>query len=405
MPTQQLTKRSIDSLAPTARPFFVWDTAMRGLGVLVSPSGKRSFVFQYRAEGGGRGAPTRRVTIGEHGAITVKQAREHAARLAVSVVNGQDPAVHRRERRRRHKLGMDGVLTGERLVDAFLEKHVRPNLRTSHEVEKCLKRDFVPRFGKKRADSITRMDVAELIDAKAAMAPISANRLLAFMRKMFHWAIGRGLLVENPCQSVPAPARERARDRVLSDDELAAVWAACADLGRYGLIVRLLILTGARREEVGRLRWSEIELGSGLWRLPSERSKNGQPHVIHLSPLSMKSIPATGGSPNELVFAGQRGTAFSGWSKSKRKLDEVSGVTDWRLHDLRRTLASGLAAQEFRIEVADLILNHHPSTMNAVTRAYQQHDFLRERKEALDAWSKHVERLAASVGAPRDEAR
>jgi integrase len=213
------------------------------------------------------------------------------------------------------------------------------------------------------------------------------------VRKFFNWCISRGLLEISPCAGVGTPTRERARHRTLSDEELTAVLAAARELGHpFGSIVQVLALTAQRRDEVGRLTWDQLDLEQAVWVMPPEHAKNSKPHLVHLSaPVLqlLRSTPRLG----ELVFSGDGTTLFQGFSKSKARLDRLSGVSDWTLHDLRRTAVSGMARLGIAPHVADKILNHQSGTISGVAAVYQRHEFLLERRHALNTWGAFVDSL------------
>jgi integrase len=194
------------------------------------------------------------------------------------------------------------------------------------------------------------------------------------------------------------PAKEVARDRVLNDQELAQVILAAREMdGPYGGIVEMLALTGQRREEVARLKWDELDLAQRVWTLPKSRTKNAKEHVVHLSEQSMavlKRVDRNG----SFVFSVLGTKSFQEFSKDKRRLDQLSGVTGWRLHDLRRTCVSGMARLGIAPHVADKILNHQAGTISGVAAVYQRHEFLPERRQALDLWGVHVDAILSEVG-------
>jgi integrase len=186
--------------------------------------------------------------------------------------------------------------------------------------------------------------------------------------------------------------REVSRDRVLTDDELAAIILGSRQIQPpYGRIVEFLALTGQRREEVARLQWNELDEKTRTWSIPGSRTKNKKAHIIHLSEQAWRVVATC--PAGDFVFATSRGKNFQGFRKGKEKLDELSGVTSWRLHDLRRTVVSGMARLGVPPHVADKILNHQAGTISGVAAVYQRHDFLAERKEALNRWGAHVEQI------------
>jgi integrase len=205
--------------------------------------------------------------------------------------------------------------------------------------------------------------------------------------------VSRAILDQSPAEGVPLPAREVARDRVLNDQELAQVILAARKIGgSYAGIVELLALSGQRREEVARLRWEELDLAQRLWALPRSRTKNAKAHFVHLSEQSMALLRRLD-QRGPYVFSPLGDNPFQQFSKAKRILDGLSGVTGWRLHDLRRTCVSGMARLGVAPHVADKILNHQSGTISGVAAVYQRHEFIAERRAALDLWGSHVGEL------------
>ena len=240
------------------------------------------------------------------------------------------------------------------------------------------------------AASLDRATVVRVLDglAKDGKAPM-AGATARYGSALFGWAIRRGSLSDSPFERVPIAPTVR-RDRVLSDDEIRRVWKATEGPGAFNAIVRALLLTGQRREEVSGLTWSELDPGFSVWTLPASRSKNGKPHVIPISAQMealLRAQPRVSGT--DLVFPGERGV-FSGWSKSKARLDRRSGVSDWTLHDLRRTVATGLQQLGVRLEVTEAVLNHVREAAAGIVGVYQRHTWADEKRAALDAWGAHV---------------
>jgi integrase len=205
---------------------------------------------------------------------------------------------------------------------------------------------------------------------------------------------------------VPLSSKEIARDRVLDDDELARIILAAQKLGGpHGGIVELLALTGQRREEVARLPWEELDLAQRIWTLPKSRTKNAKAHVVHLSEQSMAVLKRVN-QRGPYVFSRLGAKPFAEFSRAKLRLDQLSGVTGWRLHDLRRTCVSGMARLGIAPHVADKVLNHQAGTISGVAAIYQRHEFLAERKEALELWGAHLVRIVAKAsGESRGEIR
>ncbi|MFB0490075.1 integrase [Methylobacterium sp. OAE515] len=257
--------------------------------------------------------------------------------------------------------------------------------------------------------SIGRRDVLNVIDAMVERgAPVQANRQFAAMRKLFGWAVERGILETSPMATLRPPSPEVARDRVLTDAELRAVWLAAAEIGYpFGHSVQLLILTGQRRAEVLEAEWREFDLEGGMWTIPRQRAKNDRSHAVALSEQAVSILSALPriGQPARFLFTTTGTTPFSGVSKATERLSSLAAgkmpdgqvLEPWRLHDLRRTFASGCARLGVGIHVVEKILNHTSGTFGGIVGVYQRHDFANERRQALDVWAKHLSDLSVSA--------
>ena len=229
---------------------------------------------------------------------------------------------------------------------------------------------------------------------------VGVNRVLANTKTFLSWCVERGLLDRCPAEHVRAPAIETPRDRILSDEELVVVWRAAEEEGYpFGVIVRLLILTGQRRDEVANMRWDEIDREAMTWTIPAEKNKSGRPHAIPLSPLALSLIDDL--SPiGPLLFPARNNLqgerAFSGWGRAKSRLDDKGGVTGWRLHDLRRTAASGMARLGADPHVVERVLNHATTAAGPLARVYQRYAYEDEKRAALEAWADSVETMVNS---------
>lgn len=383
MPRVKLTKSAIDALLTPAKDIVYWDSGCPGFGVKVTPKGRKVFIVLYRAGGGG--SRLRKYTIGPYGRVTLHQARVAALKIFAARADGKDPAAEKQQTRRR--LVADRV---EDLVEHFITEHLS-NRRSAREISRLLRREVVPKWGMRSVHDIGKREVIELVsEITARGAPSAANKLLKVVKTLFGWCVGRAILENSPAKGLAAPTRETARDRVLDDDELARIIAAARQIeGPYGGIVELLALTGQRREEVAQLSWDEFDLSRQTWTLPASRTKNSKPHIVHLSKEAiavLMRMPRLG----QFVFSASGEKPFRNFSAAKRELDKVSGVADWRLHDLRRTCVSGMARLGIAPHVADKILNHQSGTISGVAAVYQRHEFWVERKDALDRWGTHI---------------
>jgi integrase len=367
-----------------------WDAGCPGFGVKVTPKGRKVFIVLYRTAGAG--SKLCKYTIGPYGRVTLHQARVAAQKVFAAKLEGRDPAAEKREAKRR--VVADRV---EDLLEMFIVQRLSQN-RSGGEISRLLRREVGKPWAGRSIHEINKRDVVEVVTAiEQRGAPIAANKALKATKTFLRWCVGRAVLDQSPAEGVPLPSKEVARDRVLDDNELAHVILAARKIGGpYGAIVELLALTGQRREEVARLQREELDLARRVWTLPKTRTKNAKVHVVHLSEQSMavlKRAEQTG----LYVFSLLGTKPFPGFSRAKRRLDQLSGVTGWRLHDLRRTCVSGMARLGIAPHVADKILNHQSGTISGVAAVYQRHEFLSERQEALERWGTHVAHIVAEA--------
>jgi integrase len=394
----RLTIRSVEAMKPRPARQEIPDSFLPGLYFIIQPTGAKSWAARYRHHG----AP-RKLTLGGYPALGLKDARELAAKALRTVAEGRDPG---REKILARAAKADSV---DRIVEDFLERHVRRSNRprTAEETERLLRQHVLPRWRGRMVHEITRRDVLDILDRVVdGGAPIAANRVLAAVRKFFNWCIARDIIAASPCAGVKPPTAERARDRVLSGDELRLVWQAADKLGgTFGPLVKLLALTGQRRDEVARMRWEEIDIENRLWTLPAERTKNNQPHEVPLSKAALailERVPRTKESP--FVFTTNGGASpASGYSKNKRRLDALlpAGMPSWRLHDLRRTCASGMARLGVNLPVIEKVLNHASGSFAGIVGVYQRHSFADEKRAALEAWGRYIDALVSGKPASK----
>jgi len=383
MPRLKLTKGVIDTLPKPTKDIVYWDIASSGFGVKVTPKGRKVFIVLYRTAGAG--SRLRKYTIGPYGRVTLHQARVAAQKVHAARRDGRDPASEKSEAKRR--LVIDSV---EDVLEAFIAQHVAKN-RSAREISRMLRREIGAAWGSRSIHEITKRGVVDLISAiEQRGAPIAANKALKAIKTFFRWCVGRALLAQSPADGIPLPAKEVSRDRIVDDEELTRVIMAARKIGGpYGRIVEFLALTGQRREEVAQASWDEFDLEQRLWLIPNRRTKNGKAHTVHLSEEAVIVLEQT---PNraKLIFSDSETRPFQAFSRAKRELDRISGVRNWRLHDLRRTCVSGMARLGVPPHVADKILNHQAGTISGVAAVYQRHEFMVERRDALERWGKHV---------------
>ena len=393
MPTIHMTKSAVDALKAASKDTIYWDAGLPGFGVKVTPRSRKVFVVLYRI--GGAGSRLRKYTIGPYGRVTLQMARAEAQKVLAARLEGRDPATEKRESKRR--------MTADRvddLIEVFIVQHVSKT-RKAAEISRLLRREVVSRWGNRCVHAIGKRDIVELASEIAQRGtPMAANTLLKVIKTFLNWCVGRAVIDASPAEGVPLPGKEVARDRVLTNNELVSVIRAARQIGgAYGGIVEMLALTGQRREEVAQMVGDEIDFNSRTWTLPGSRTKNGKPHIVHLSEACIKLIKRASGL-GSYVFSISRVRPFQNFTNAKRALDELSGVTGWRLHDLRRTCVSGMARLGVPPHVADKILNHQSGTISGVAAVYQRHDFLAERKLALERWGQYIETLVGEFRLP-----
>jgi integrase len=388
MPSRNLTAAAVERIKPPMEgQADYFDKSYPGLVMRVSYGGSKTWSYVFRIHG-----KLRRQTLGRFPAMSLAEARDAWRDAHKLVSKGENPA-----RQRPADADSFAVVAGE-----WLKRDQGKN-RSVADVHAKIERNVMPAWRDRLIGTITRRDVIELIDAvEDRGAPIMARRLHAYLHRLFRWSVGRGIIEANPMADLPKPGEEVRRDRVLTDAEIVVVWKACEEIGwPFGPVVRLLMLTGARRDEIGALRWSEIY--DDEIRLDGARTKNGEPHSIPLAPAAVKIIdglPRIG--EGELVFTITGKTPVSGWSKAKTALDEKAtasnkgrALPDWRLHDLRRTVATGLQRLGTNLQVIEAVLGHVAGSRAGVVGVYQRHSFDAEKRAALNVWARHVEQIVS----------
>jgi integrase len=383
----------------------VFDDIVRGLAVRVSGKGAKSFLVQFTNAAGDK----RRLPLGAWGSITLDQARQAARNVLGQVAAGRDPFAERKcEKEKAQTEASAGRLTLAALLSDWREIGLATSRQSyQREAVRAVSLAFAP-YLQRRADTLRKADVVNVLDGlvKAGKGPL-ANRTAAYGRACYSWALKRARLSENPFAGIPSPATNASRDRVLNDAEIGAIARHADTLGfPFGPLISLLLLTAQRRDEVATMCWGEISGDLSTWTQPSSKTKNKQGHVVHLAP-EARAILATlpRRTDSDLVFSTNGKTAVSGFSKAKARLDKLIaedtgglGISDWRLHDFRRSCVTWLAGAGFNPAVADKILNHLTATgVTTVGRVYQRAAYLPERKQALEAWAAHVASCATPV--------
>jgi integrase len=365
-----------------------WDDELPGFGVRVGTKA-RVWIIQYRNKLG----QSKRETVGKVGQLSATDARKAAADMLSRVRLGVDPHEERKQARAQAKAA---VTIGSK-IDGYLEDRatdLRPSYHT--DLTRQLKVYLAPLHDVPIAE-LTQAQVHEVIASlarKGGPGAATAKQTRAALSRFYRTMVSAGLAPTNPVAEVETPATTGSRERVLSEEELKAVWRASAGDDDFSMVVRILILTGQRRDEVGDMRWDEVDLANATWSLPGSRTKNKKPHQVPLSApiLDMlrrrEDVRLEGRSH---VFGRSGRTGFSGYSKAKAALDARCPLKEpWTIHDLRRTFSTQLAKLRVPPHVVEAILNHVSGAKAGVAGTYNRHLYEEEKREALDLWAKHT---------------
>lgn len=436
MAVRKLTARFVETAkAETGRAEFR-DADVRGLELRVSASGGKTWAFRYRRQSDG---VKRTVTLGEFPDFTLENARRWAVEQRAATARGADPAAERAARRKAE--------TFAEVVEEWVERHGRPNKgpRVLRDDRSMLERHVLPELASMKAAEITRRDIIRLLDAVASKSDargdgggfparklvVRPNRVFALVRSIFRWAVGRDLLKSDPTIGVSAPIkREKPRERDLSPEEIARLWAAldrAPATQRYAkglargsrvlgmgdlpmtrataLTLKLALATGQRIGEVAGMAAGELDLNntSPMWTIPGERTKNRQAARVPLSALALQLIAEARelAGDHDWVFPNPSGTGpIDGHAPTKAlgRARQAIGIQDFRIHDLRRTAATRMAEMGISPHTISLVLNHVSARAGNVTgKVYVQYSYDREKREALGAWGARLERIVSGA--------
>lgn len=422
----KIGKRTVDEAISSAKDWFLWDDDISGFGLKVTPAGGKVYVYQYRIArpGAADRTPPKRYTIGKHGSLTPDQARKRAKDLAALVSQGICPkeqeaaaqaAKDEAERQAHEKVRLEGELAFEKIAALWLDHYENEKDRRPSSVKLAklvINKHLKPKLTGRPMPLIGRAELQPVIDTIPVKQRGMRRAVFAYASVLFGWAAKRGDISSNPLADMVKPDAPKARDRVLSDVELAAVWKAAGKLGEpFGPFFRLLILTGQRRSEVAGIRWAELDHATATWTIPTDRAKNGIAHIVALSPDAMEELDrlANVGATNEngqaidcwpttgFVLSTTGRTPISGITKAKYALDaqvkkdrDGEALNTWRIHDLRRTMATGFQRLGIRFEVTEAVLNHVSGAKGGIAGIYQRHDWKEEKRSALNAWARHI---------------
>jgi integrase len=410
MPTMKLTQPAVDRLKPPASGRMeYWDNQCPGFGLRVSaPSrggdGRKTWQVMYRVDG-----KLVRETIGTLATFpNVAEARNLARQSLQKAQRGLNPIEDRRQQKAEQERQRQAAEARARdtlgaAIDRYLEQYARRRMRPDYfkETKRALKVDVAAVLGSRPIGDLARREIRDLLGAIVARgrAP-HASHVLAYLRAMLNWAVGEDIIEANPAAGIPDPdprkREDRERDRYLDDNEIRTFWRACEAIDRpFGPLFQLLLLTGARRDELAHATWDEFNLERRMWVLPRKRSKNDKEHFTHLSAPALAIIKAMPPRLIGFLFTTTNDrTPVSGFGRARERLAAaMPGVEPFTLHDLRRTIATGMADLGIAEHVLDRVLNHAGRKVSGTARIYNRHEYLRERQAALDVWARHIESL------------
>jgi integrase len=366
-----------------------FDSALPGFGFRLRASGnevRKSWVVQYRRSGG-----TRRMLLGSAEVLTAEQARAVAKKTLAAIALGQDPQAEKAARR-----SVDKFTLAAMIEDYLASKESSVRARTFAEVQRYLRGPYFKPLHGLPVDTIGLRDVAaRLLVITRESGAVAAGNARSALNALYVWALANGLVQTNPVVGTARPKTPPARDRVLSDHELAAVWRATGD-DAFGRVVKLLMLLGQRRTEVGGMAWSELDLEQGTWTIPARRSKNHRAHTLPLSSLALRIIRSVSRLVGrDTLFGDRADSGLTGWARPKAALDARLGdkVKPWTLHDLRRSCATHMADLGVQPHIIEQLLNHHSGHKAGPAGIYNRSSYEREVKAALALWSDHVRTL------------
>lgn len=365
-----------------------FDGRVKGFGIRVSDKGRKTWFVMYRNMGE---ANQRRTSIGTYPEVSLAEARLKAQAILLQAKKGE----LRRPEPATAATGADipDGATFRLMAAEYMERYSKPNKRSWPADERIIKAELNPLWGDRLASDIMRKEVIELLDRiRDRGAPIQANRTLQTLRKIYNWAIDREIVEVNPCLRVKPVAKENQRDRVLTPDEIKAVWAAFERQDQVvGSMLKIRLFTAQRGGEVESMRWVDLDLAAGWWSIPASKAKNGLSHRVPLSQPVIELLSALHARTGhqEWVFPSPSclGMHITAVQKLAGRIRSISGIQDMRLHDLRRTAASYMASLGVQRLVISKILNH---VEGGVTRIYDRYSYDKEKRDALELWGREL---------------
>ena len=394
-----LTTKAIEAAKPGDNRREIPDPALSGLYLVVQPSGVKSWALRYRFAG-----KPKKLTLGRWPVMGLADARAAASDAIEAVELGNDPgAAKKATKAARLEAQLSERDKIKTLVGQCGKRHLS-TLKSGHHVKRELERHVVAVWGERDIHDISKRDVIDLLDGIADTGRVvTANRVRAYLGKFLNWCAERDIIDQSPAMGVKPAAKEKSRDRVLSDDEIRWFWRACDDLGQpWGHLGKTLLLTGQRLGEV--VGMTDREVNGDTWHLEADRTKNGRAHDVPLSEAARAVLGAvervrgaagyvfttTGTSPVSGYFKGRNHIAKRMTEIASDECGEAVEIPHWTFHDLRRTAATGMARLGIPVRVTEAVLNHVSGTAGGIVSVYQRHDYADEKRAALDAWARLV---------------
>lgn len=378
------------------------DPAFPSLYLVVQPTGTKSWALRFRHE-----SKTIKLTLGNWPLMGLADARTAATAARDKIERGQNPAAEKLAAKTA-KLEVENSNRNKikTLVEQFDKRHLS-TLKSGREARRQFDTHIIPAWGHRDIQSITKRDVVDLLDNLIDQGKATtANRIRAYLSKFFNWCASRDIIEVPPTLSVKAPAKEKTRDRVLSDDEIRWLWKACDEEGfPWGPAAKIMLLTGQRLNEV--VQMTDDEIDGETWRLSGRRTKNSRAHDVPLSTAALgvlSQVERINGNQG-FIFTTTGTTSVSGFFKGKSHLaarmvriaseerSEPVEIPRWTFHDLRRTCATGMARLGIPVRVTEAVLNHVSGTGGGIVAVYQRHDYADEKRQALEAWARLVAEL------------
>jgi integrase len=394
-----LTTKAIEAAKPSDNRREIPDPALSGLYLVIQPSGVKSWALRYRYAG-----KPKKLTLGRWPVMGLMDARAAATDAIEVVEHGNDPSAAKKAtkaaRMEAQLSERDKIKT---LVEQFGKRHLS-TLKSGETVKRELHRHVVAIWGERDIHDIAKRDVIDLLDGIADSGRVvTANRVRAYLNKFLSWCVERDIIDQAPAMGVKPVAKEKSRDRVLTDDEIKWFWQACTIEGQpWGQLGQMLLLTGQRLGEV--VNMTDREVSGDLWHLTADRTKNGRAHDVPLSEAARDVLGAVERVKGDAgyVFTTTGEGALQGYHKGRnhiaQRMAEIASqeageaveIPHWTFHDLRRTAATGMARLGIPVRVTEAVLNHVSGTAGGIVSVYQRHDYADEKRQALDAWARFV---------------